>query len=335
MTVATTEQGSAPAVIPTTGSTGANLIREAAAVMADAHALAKAVCNTAMVPKHFQGKPDDTAAAMLYGASLGLDPMQAVRAVYVVHGQPGLSARSMDALTKAAGHEVWTEGSTDDAVTVCGRRKGSERIERSTWTIERATKAGYVPTIDPKTGEYRKNQYGKLIGNEKYLTDPQAMLHAKATAEVCRKIAPDVLSGVYAVEELQSERWEAEVVSSTPNRGGGLRSVLSETSSPAPDDSSPSAEQPSIPPISEGTASAGEEPLLLNTSSKLAKAMYASINDLGIADNERIPFIVSVIDRQIESTKEMTEDEARAVLDHVKAIAEPVDAEVVEDGADQ
>jgi hypothetical protein len=219
MTIATTEN-TAPAAVVATGSVGGNLIREAAAVMADAHALASAVCKTAMVPKHFQGKPDDTAAAMLYGASLGLDPMQAVRAVYVVHGQPGLAARTMDALTKAAGHEVWTEESTDESVTVCGRRKGSERVERSTWTIARATKAGYVPTIDPDTGKYRLNKWGKVDGNEKYLTDPQAMLHSKATAEVCRKIAPDVLSGVYAVEELQSERWDAEVVSSTPNRGG-------------------------------------------------------------------------------------------------------------------
>lgn len=91
-------------------------------------------------------------------------------------------------------------------------------------------------------------------------------------------------------------------------------------------------------PVVEGETEAGpSEPLLLNTSSKLAKAMYASINDLGIADDERLPFIASVIDRQIGSTKEMTEDEARLVLAHIDQInePEPVDAELVEpqDGA--
>lgn len=172
------------------GTTGANLIREAAAVMADAHALASAVANTQMIPKHFQGKPDECAAAMLYGASLGLDPMQSVRQIYVVHGQAALYARAMSALVLGAGHEVWTVESTDESVTVAGRRRGAQAVESSTWTFDRANKAGYT-------------------NNAKYKTDPQAMLYSKALSEVCRKIAPDVLSGVYAVEELQMERWDS------------------------------------------------------------------------------------------------------------------------------
>ena len=62
------------------------------------------------------------------------------------------------------------------------------------------------------------------------------------------------------------------------------------------------------------------EPLLLATSSKLAKAMYAGINGLGITDADRLSFIVSVIGREIGSTKEMTEQEARKVLAEIDAI---------------
>ena len=163
------------------GTTGANLIREAAAVMVDAHALAVAVADTQMIPKHFQGKPDECAAAMLYGASLGLDPMQSVRQIYVIHGQAALYARAMSALVQGAGHKVWTVEST-----VSGSRRGSEHAETVTWTFDRAQKAGYT-------------------NNAKYKTDPQAMLYSKALSEVCRKIAPDVLSGVYSVEEMQLE----------------------------------------------------------------------------------------------------------------------------------
>lgn len=85
-------------------------------------------------------------------------------------------------------------------------------------------------------------------------------------------------------------------------------------------------------------STAASEPLLLNTRSSLAKAMYAGINGIGIAEDERIPFIVSVIDRQIASTKEMTEPEARQVLARIDqintpggAMPDPVDAELVEE----
>lgn len=179
---------------PAPYSVGGNLIREAAAVMADAHTLAKAICNTAMVPKHFQGKPDECAAAMLYGASLGLDPMQAVKGIYVVHGTAALYARAMASIVMRDGHQLWTESSSDEAVTVCGRRRGTDNVETSTWTYARAKKAGYT-------------------SNPKYDSDPQAMLYAKAVSEVARKIAPDSLSGVYSVEELEVER-----VESRPNR---------------------------------------------------------------------------------------------------------------------
>ena len=288
---------------PAPGSTGANLIREAAAVMADAHKLATAVAGTQMIPKHFQNKPDECAAAMLYGASLGLDPMQSVRQIYVVHGQAALYARAMVSLVLGAGHEVWTVDSTDQSVTVAGRRRGSQHVEQSTWTFERAQRAGYT-------------------NNEKYRTDPQAMLYSKAASEVCRKIAPDVLNGVYAVEELQMERWDAEVVSTQPAPPASGRDRMAAALG-TPQTSDPEA-APAAPdePTVERTPASGSESPLLNTSSKLAKAMYAAINEAGVPEDRRIGWLGTVIGREISSSKEMTEDEARAVLAHL-------------DGADQ
>lgn len=332
MTIQTVEPTTGADIMPVAGSAGANLIREAAAVMADAHKLSVAICNTKMVPKHFQGQPDECAAAMLYGASLGFDPMQSIRQIYVVHGQAGLYGRSMVALVMSAGHKVWTVETSDDSVTVAAQRRGSQHTEQATWTIDRATKAGYVPTIDPDTGQYRKNQYGKVIGNEKYFSDPQGMLYAKAASEVCRKIAPDVLNGVYAVEELESD---PSLVSVEQVRPSGLRSIMQSTQTSGADAGDAQApgdvDAQTTGQPSAMRADSAPEPVLLNTSSKLAKAMYAGINELGIADNERIPFIVSVIDRPIESTKGMTEDEARLVLRHIDEVKEPVvDAEVVD-----
>lgn len=57
----------------------------------------------------------------------------------------------------------------------------------------------------------------------------------------------------------------------------------------------------------------------LDTSSKLAKAMFASINEAGIEDPKA--FMSEVVGRTITSSKELTQDEARRVLDHLPSKA--------------
>ncbi|AXH50518.1 ssDNA-binding protein [Gordonia phage Ruthy] len=175
--------------------------------MDTAHRLADNMCRTPLVPEIYQvgsypnrDKDDDAVvgagtAAILYGMELGLNPIQSLQQIFPVHGQPGIYARTAVALLKSRGYKIWTEATSDESVTVMGQAPDGT-AEGSTWTIERAEKAGYVPTIDESTGQYRKNQRGRLIGNEKYLTDPQAMLYAKAAMEVCRKLAPEVLMGI-------------------------------------------------------------------------------------------------------------------------------------------
>ena len=96
--------------------------------------------------------------------------------MFVVHGQPAIYARTMVGLLKAKGYTFETVDTSDNAVTVRGTSPRGE-VEESTWTIDRAKKAGYT-------------------GNKKYQSDPQAMLYAKAASEVCRKLAPDVLLGI-------------------------------------------------------------------------------------------------------------------------------------------
>lgn len=162
-----------------------------AGAMGDAMTLAKGLAGTAFVPSHFQGKPADTAVAIMKGAALGLDPVAALEAIYVISGKPALYARSMVALVLARGHEVWTEEADATKVTVKGRRHGSSHVEESTWDVARVRAAG-------------------LDRNRQYAAHPEAMLYARAAADVCRRIAPDVLAGLsYGVEELQEPAVEA------------------------------------------------------------------------------------------------------------------------------
>lgn len=177
------ETYTAPQIVQT-DPTGGRLVAWAAAAQA-AHELALALSQTSFAPESFKGKVGDATAAILMGDELGLSPIASLRSLYVVHGTPALYTRSMVALVQSCGHEVWTELETSEKVVVCGRRRGSEHIERSEWTLGRATQAGYTT-------------------NKKYQSNPQEMLYAKAAASVCRKVAADALTGIpYSAEEIE------------------------------------------------------------------------------------------------------------------------------------
>lgn len=199
---------------PKAGSAAAamDMLREHAEMMSMAFELAKNMVGTTMVPRIYQRKnPKDeeaaqnATAAILYGLELGLNPIQSLQQVFSVHGQPTIYARTMVALLKSKGYKFKTIETGPERVTYSGWWPGEEP-ETSTWDIERATKAGFVPQIDPKTGEFARNKFDKLVGNEKYLTQPEEMLWAKAASTVCRRLAPDVLLGIgHTVEDLESE----------------------------------------------------------------------------------------------------------------------------------
>jgi hypothetical protein len=154
-----------------------------------AASIAASLAKTPFVPNSLRGQtPEITVsnvtAAILTGRELGLQPMAALRSIDVIQGTPAMRALLMRALVQGAGHEVWDEKESATEVVVCGRRHGSDKVQRSTWTIARAQQLG-------------------LTGKDNWKKQPQAMLYARATAEVCRRVAADVLLGLpYAVEEL-------------------------------------------------------------------------------------------------------------------------------------
>ena len=171
----------------TTAAAAQSNLRDWALSLADAGTLAKAITATEFVPATFRGKVGDAAVAIMKGAALGLDPIASLESIYIIKGKPALYARTMAAVVMAAGHELWTEAASDESVTVCGRRAGSEHVETATWTMQRAQLAGYTT-------------------NQKYKSNPVEMLYSKAVGEVARRVAPDVLLGLsYAAEEIELE----------------------------------------------------------------------------------------------------------------------------------
>lgn len=237
--------------------------------MAAAGQLADSLCRTQFVPENFRGKQGDTAAAIMMGKSLGMDPLNALQNLFVVRGRPGMYARTMHSLVLRAGHEVYRAAATEQAVTVRARRRGESQWQEFTWTMDRAKKAGYV-------------------GNQKYQTDPMGMLSAKALAEACRTIAPDVLTGIAAttVEEIQLGDYEdTEVFEDAPAPAAvtSKRTVKRKPRAKAPEPQAPDLPPAPAPePEADDEQEAGDAPVMSDRAQWVQAGQLMS--DLGIED---------------------------------------------------
>ncbi|MFG2748070.1 hypothetical protein [Streptomyces xanthophaeus] len=140
-----------------------------------------------------RGKPEEVTAVILAGHELGLKPMASLKAIDIIQGTPALRAHAMRALVLSHGHEMELVESTPTKCVMRGRRKGSEAWQQVEWTIERAAQM-------------------KLTEKTEWLKQPQTMLVARATGELSRLIAADILHGLaYVAEELEGTAY-AEVV---------------------------------------------------------------------------------------------------------------------------
>ena len=266
-------------------------LNEWAANLAAAHTIGSALCTTSFAPAHFRGKPDEAAAAILYGSEVGFTPTQALQNLYVIGGKPALYARPMVAIVQAAGHEVWTEDKTDESVTVAGRRRGTPHIIRETWTLARAQRAGYT-------------------NNKKYQTDPQAMLYARAASDVCRQIAADALAGMaYSVEELQLEAVEA-----TAARPRGLDAVRAAAGAPVPVE--PETVVATVEAERPGDVDGGD-PISDRTRRKMF-ALLAKVDPNADDDTQRKGMSL-VLGREVTSRADLSEDDAHAVIAALQA----------------
>ena len=287
MTVSTYEPPAA-AIDTTTDPTGGRLVAWAEAAAA-ANSLAKALSQTAFVPREMQNVGNAT-AAILAGDEVGMSPLASLRSFYVVHGTPALYARAMVALALAHGHEIWTSESTDQAVTVQGRRRGGDNVETATWTIKRAQQAGYT-------------------GNKKYATNPQEMLYAKASAEIARKIAADVLAGMpYSVEDLELEETSTVKVQ---RPGGGTSKVSRKKAEPA------EPEPESETPIVDAIADPGDEPMTARSRGE----MFALFDQKGADTREKqLKAIKHYAGVDVDSRGDLTEQQALDVINGLRKL---------------
>jgi hypothetical protein len=165
----------------------------------EAAKIADSLSRTSFVPQSLRGKPADVTAAILAGQELGLQPMATLRSMDVIQGTPALRAHAQRGLVQSHGHKVWIEpGASKEKVVMKGQRREADgsygEVQESVWDIPRATEMG-------------------LTGKAEWKKQPQTMLTARATGEICRLVASDVLYAMpYNSEELSDGSFDAAPV---------------------------------------------------------------------------------------------------------------------------
>ncbi len=150
---------------------------------AEVYTMCEALAKADLAPKHLRGKAMDMTLVVMTGLEVGLPPMASLRLYTTWDGVPRLMAEGVRALIlQSPAIEYFEVATCDDThATWVGKRRG--RPEKSvTWTIERAKKAG-------------------LMSKDTWQKYTQDLLNARASMQLGRILAPDVVAGMVSREE--------------------------------------------------------------------------------------------------------------------------------------
>ena len=261
-----------------------------------AHRLAEGLCATSFVPEAWRGKPVEGAAAILAGSEIGLSPMASLNAFDSIQGRATPRAITLRAAVQSRGHQISVIESTEARCVIRGRRKGETEWQESVWTIQRAQKL-------------------KLTGKPNWQQQPQAMLLARATAEICRMIAADAILGIpYAAEEVTDEIVEAKAPGVTTVRRAQRQAPVE----PATVTVVPESASPAGPPLPGEDDPEDAPPADTITDAQMRK-LRAQLGELGIgAKDDRdtvLALVSSIVGRDVPSSKDLSKGEASGLID--------------------
>ena len=161
------------------------------------------LASSSIVPKAYQGKPQDILVCVQWGFELGLAPMQALQNIAVINGKPSVYGDAMMALVQASPvcedvEEFFENEGTPNPIAVCiAKRKGRKPVTVK-FSVEDAKRAGL---------------WGKQGPWSAY---PKRMMQMRARGFALRDAFPDVLKGMITAEEAQDYPDEAKPVQAKP-----------------------------------------------------------------------------------------------------------------------
>ena len=175
----------------------------APATLTEAIQFSDMLANSSMVPKAYQGKPQDILVCVQWGYEMGLAPMQALQNIAVINGKPSVYGDTALALVQASPvcedvQEFFEDEGTPNPVAVCVAKRKNRSPVTVRFSIEDAKRAGL---------------WGKQGPWQAY---PKRMMQMRARGFALRDAFPDVLKGLITTEEAQDYPDEAKPVDITP-----------------------------------------------------------------------------------------------------------------------
>lgn len=131
-----------------------------------------------------------------YGKDLGMKPMQAFHQVYSIQGRLALSSKALGALLWK--HGVQYKTITDGEIVVRGVDTNGNELKDRVTTIE-----FHRGSITETTNFYWSDAVkAGWTTKDNWVKMPKHMLYARCLALGANRIAPDLLLGLYTVEEM-------------------------------------------------------------------------------------------------------------------------------------
>lgn len=176
----------------------------ALSTMDEAMRYSELLAKSQMVPKAYQGKPEDVLVAVSWGMELGLAPLQALQNIACINGKPSVYGDAAMALVQNSATcdniEEYFEGEgTVNPVAVCVAHRKNRSPVTAKFSVEDAKRAGL---------------WGKQGPWSAY---PKRMLQMRARGFAIRDAFPDVLKGLITVEEAQDFPAETTRAQPMPN----------------------------------------------------------------------------------------------------------------------
>ena len=129
----------------------------APATLTEAIQFSEMLANSSMVPKAYQGKPQDILVCVQWGYEMGLAPMQALQNIAVINGKPSVYGDAALALVQASSvcedvqETMEDEGTTNPTAVCVAKRKNRSpvvvrfSVEDASWSVGQARPVAGLP----------------------------------------------------------------------------------------------------------------------------------------------------------------------------------------------